>query len=118
MRPWCEEAIYEAAAGFLTSPGARLLLVGNPTRVTGEFFDAFHASRGFYSTIAIPAVATPAFTDEKTPRAVRRRLVSQGLLMLRRCVRFDANDDTFNLRCGFCWPLSILRLRRLVLPRL
>src|SRR5204863_476872 len=72
-----EEEIYEAAAGFLTSPGARLLLIGNPTRTSGEFFQAFHAARSFYSTIRISAFDTPAFTGERLPADVVRRLVSR-----------------------------------------
>jgi phage terminase large subunit len=79
----CDEAsgisqqIFEAASGFLTSPGARALLIGNPTQTSGEFFASFHSARGFYNTIAIPASSTPAFTDEPVPPTVLRRLVSR-----------------------------------------
>jgi len=71
------EEIYEAAAGFLTSPGARCLLIGNPTRTSGEFFNAFHTFSA-YNTIAIPAFSTPAFTGEAVPDHVLRRLVSRA----------------------------------------
>jgi phage terminase large subunit len=71
------EEIFEASAGFLTSPGARALLIGNPTKTSGEFFAAFHGARSFYNTIHIPAEATPAFTGEKVPAAVLRQLVSR-----------------------------------------
>ncbi len=72
-----DEAIFEAASGFLTSTGARLLLIGNPTKTSGEFFAAFHSARSFYNTIHIPAEATPAFTGENVPVEVLRRLVSR-----------------------------------------
>jgi phage terminase large subunit len=72
-----DEAIFEASAGFLTSPGARLLLIGNPTRTSGEFFDAFHSARGFYNTVHISAFDTPAFSGERVPREVAKRLVSR-----------------------------------------
>jgi phage terminase large subunit len=71
------EEIFEAAAGSLTSAGARLLLIGNPTRTSGEFFSSFHASRGFYHPIHIPATATPAFTGEPVSPEVANRLVSR-----------------------------------------
>lgn len=71
------EEIYEASSGFLTTPGSRVLMIGNPTRTSGEFFNAFHASRSFYNTIAIPAVSTPTFTSEAISADVRRRLVSR-----------------------------------------
>ena len=31
--------------GSLTSPESRLLLIGNPTRQSGEFYNAFHSAR-------------------------------------------------------------------------
>jgi phage terminase large subunit len=71
------EEIFEASTGFLTSPGARALLIGNPTRTSGEFFDAFHSARDFYSTIRISALDTPNFTGEGVTRQVARRLVSK-----------------------------------------
>ena len=71
------EEIFEAASGFLTSPGARLLLIGNPTRTSGEFFEAFHRARAFYRTVSISAFDTPAFTGEEVPEEVLRRLVSR-----------------------------------------
>jgi hypothetical protein len=71
-----DEEIYEAASGFMTSPGARSLLIGNPTRTSGEFFNAFHNARGFYNPIAIAASSTPAFTGEPVPEQVLRQLVS------------------------------------------
>lgn len=71
------QEIFEAASGFLTSPGARLLMIGNPTRTSGEFYDAFHRQRGFYSTIAISAEDTPALTGEPVSDEVARVLVSR-----------------------------------------
>lgn len=71
------QEIFEAASGFLTSPGARLLMIGNPTRTSGEFYDAFHRQRGFYNTIAISAEDTPALTGEAVSDEVARALVSR-----------------------------------------
>ena len=53
-------------------------MIGNPTRPSGEFFDAFHRSRDFYNTISISAFDTPAFTGEPVPVEVARRLVSRA----------------------------------------
>ncbi len=54
-----------------------MLLIGNPTVPSGEFFDAFHRSRGLYSTIAISAFDTPAFTGEQVSEATLRNLVTR-----------------------------------------
>jgi phage terminase large subunit len=34
----------------MTTDGARALLIGNPTRTAGEFYDAFHSKRADYNT--------------------------------------------------------------------
>ena len=70
------EFVYEAAAGSMTSDGARLLLIGNPTRAQGEFFASFHSARAFYNPIHVPASSCPAFTGEKVGRDARKRLVT------------------------------------------
>lgn len=72
-----DQQIYEALEGSLTSPGARLLLIGNPTTTSGEFFGSFHSSRRFYNTIHVPAACTPNFTREQVAPDVARRLVSK-----------------------------------------
>ncbi len=71
------QAIFEAAEGFLTAAGARTLLIGNPTQIGGEFYQAFHTSRALYNTIHVSAFDTPAFTDEQVPEHVQRVLPSR-----------------------------------------
>lgn len=66
--------IYEAAEGFLTAGNAHVLLIGNPTQVGGQFYDAFHRERSLWNTIHISTFDTPAFTGERVPRRLRRVL--------------------------------------------
>ena len=53
--------IFEAIEGILTSSGARLLLIGNPTSIGTPFYDAF-TKPGFY-TFHVSAFDTPNFTE-------------------------------------------------------
>lgn len=53
--------IFEAMDAILTSYGARLLTIGNPTEPSGRFYDAF--SSPLYNKIHISAFDTPNFTD-------------------------------------------------------
>ena len=69
-----KQSIFEAAEGFLTAAGARTLLIGNPTQIGGEFYNAFHTARSLYHTIHISAFDTPAFTGEEVPDHVARVL--------------------------------------------
>lgn len=72
------QPIFDAAEGFLTGDGARVLLIGNPTQVAGQFFDAFHREQALWHTIHIGAHDSPNFTREKVPAPVARSLVSKA----------------------------------------
>ena len=56
-----DEDIYEAIEGSMTTGGARLLLIGNPTRRQGTFYDAFNSRRSLWHTMHISAFDTPNF---------------------------------------------------------
>ena len=53
--------IFEAIEGVLTSSGARLLLIGNPTSIGGAFYDAF--TKPGFNTFHVSAFDTPNFTS-------------------------------------------------------
>jgi hypothetical protein len=72
------EAIFEAVEGNRAG-GAKILLLSNPTQVSGEFYDSHHSKRSFYTTLhissedspnvtgeaRIPGLAIPAWVEEK-----------------------------------------------------
>ena len=58
------EFIFDAIYGCLTSENAKMLMIGNPSRLAGTFYDAFHKNRGRWKTIHISAFDTPAFRGE------------------------------------------------------
>ena len=49
------EEIYDAIRGSMTSRSAKLLLIGNPTKLQGTFYDAFHSQYKHWHTIQISA---------------------------------------------------------------
>jgi len=53
------EDIFEAIEGSMTSAGAHLLLLGNPTALGGTFYEAFHRRRDLWHTLHISAFDTP-----------------------------------------------------------
>ena len=73
------EPIYEAIEALMTSENCRLLLIGNPTTVTGSFRRAFHEDRELYHTLTISAYDSPnVATGAKTvPGLVTARWVEQ-----------------------------------------
>jgi len=44
---------FEAGEGTMSQPGARMVLTGNPTRLTGYFHRAFTADRGTWQTMRV-----------------------------------------------------------------
>lgn len=63
--------IFDAAEGFMTSVNGKMLLIGNPTRLDGEFYQAFKSS--FYHKIHISAFDSP---NLKAGKIVRPYLVT------------------------------------------
>jgi phage terminase large subunit len=53
------ERIFDGIKGNLASGTARMLLLGNPTIPSGEFYDAFHKKSHMYNCISISAWDTP-----------------------------------------------------------
>jgi phage terminase large subunit len=66
----CDEAsgisdkIYEVAEGALTTPDAKLIMCGNPTQLSGEFYEAFHRRRHLYHPMHVSCLDSPRVTRE------------------------------------------------------
>lgn len=56
------ESVLESIEAILTGTGARLLMIGNPTSMSGTFRRAFHEDKHLYNQITISAYDTPNFT--------------------------------------------------------
>jgi len=54
-----DDDIYEAIEAIMTAADPRLLLIGNPTTVSGAFRRAFYQDRHLYHTITISALDSP-----------------------------------------------------------
>ena len=79
------EGIFEAIEGSMTSENSKMLLLGNPTALSGYFYEAFHRRRSLWKTIHISASDTPNFTNEGkfrpylvTPKWVQDAKVNWG----------------------------------------
>lgn len=52
-------AVFEVARGALSTPSARVALAGNPTALTGYFYDAFHIHRDSWSRLHFSCLESP-----------------------------------------------------------
>lgn len=73
-----DQRIFEAAEGFMTGPHARMLLIGNPTVNSGQFFDAFHKERQLWSLIHMDVEQSPNMSGEQVPADVALHLPSRS----------------------------------------
>lgn len=53
------DKVFEVAEGSLSTPGARVLLAGNPTRTAGYFYDSHHSQRAHFKTLHWSSVDSP-----------------------------------------------------------
>lgn len=58
-----EDIIFEVGKGSMSTPGAKTILTGNPTRTTGYFFNAFHGMRHFWKTLTVPCSSSSQVTQ-------------------------------------------------------
>ena len=59
------DEIYEGIESVMTSAEPRLLLIGNPTTISGAFRRAFHEERRLYHTITISALDSPNVRENR-----------------------------------------------------
>lgn len=53
------EQVFETARGSLSTPGARILMAANPTRLTGYFYNSHHKNRDLWSRFTFSCVDSP-----------------------------------------------------------
>jgi phage terminase large subunit len=92
-----EEEMFGAIEGLLAGGETKLLLLGNPLRTSGTFFDSFGKDAADWELITISAFDTPNFTGERVPRAVARQLVSRK--WVERAAKRGEGSNEYLIRC-------------------
>lgn len=83
---------WEPVLGALSTEGAKLLLCGNPTKITGFFYDSFHKSRELYNTIHV---------DGRDSSRVDHEFVAKITDM------FGEDSDVFRVRVAGDFPRAL-----------
>ena len=86
------DQVFEPVLGAMTGEDAKLLMMGNPTRLTGFFFDSHHRSRAQYNAIHV---------DGRDSQHVSKKFVQQIIDM------FGLDSDVFRVRVAGQFPKSI-----------
>jgi hypothetical protein len=88
-----DEAIFEAAEGALSSIGARVLMVGNPTRTTGTFAASHLHNRGDYRALHFRSQDSPLVDTSYRERLVRKWGDGSNVVRVRADGDFPKQDD-------------------------
>lgn len=80
---------FEPVLGALTGPDAKLLMMGNPTRLSGFFFDSHHKSRSSYNVLHV---------DGRDSAHVRKDFINKIIDM------FGEDSDVFRVRVAGQFP--------------
>lgn len=65
-----DDSIFEVAEGALTTEGAKMIIAGNPTRISGYFYNAFHRNKKLFKNIRIAGLDAK-FVTEKYRQSIR-----------------------------------------------
>ncbi len=87
------DAVFEVAEGALSSPGARLLMVGNPTRNTGFFARSHKSERAGYTTLRFRCADSPLVDPGYRAGLVRKYGAESNVVRVRADGQFPRQDD-------------------------
>jgi phage terminase large subunit len=88
-----DEAVYEAAGGSMSSAGAMTLLIGNPTRSSGQFWRTFTLERERWFTMKVSAFDSPRVAPEFVTEIRERYGENSNAFRVRVLGEFPAEDD-------------------------
>lgn len=88
-----DEAIYESAAGSMSGHNALTLLLGNPVRSSGLFFDTHHSLKDMWKTMKVGAADSPRVTDDFVEQIRRQYGEPSNAFNIRVLGEFPKADD-------------------------
>ena len=86
-----DDKIFEPVLGALSTPGARLLMCGNPTQLQGFFYESHNKNRASYKTFHL---------DARDSGRVSKEFVDTIIRM------YGENSDVFRVRVAGDFPLA------------
>lgn len=87
-----DDKVFEPILGAMSTKGARLLMCGNPTRITGFFYDSHHKSRPLYNAMHV---------DGRDSSRVDQEFIDRIIDM------FGEDSDVFRVRVAGEFPKAL-----------
>jgi len=87
------ESVFEAASGSMSGHHATTILLGNPVRSSGFFFDTHHKLRPHWKTFVIPCASSPRVAPEYIEEMKVRYGADSNAYRIRVLGEFPRGDD-------------------------
>lgn len=106
------EEVFEAAEGALSTPGARVLMLGNPTRNAGTFADSHKHNRGEYSALHFRSQDSPLVDAGYRERLVRKWGEGSNVVRVRADGDFPRQEDDILISLDVTEPCTLREPRQ------
>lgn len=87
------EAVFEAAAGSMSGHSAVTVLLGNPTKSSGLFFDTHHDLKGSWKTMSVSCYDSPRVSEAYIEEMKERYGEESNAFRVRVLGKFPLRDD-------------------------
>ena len=95
-----DEAVYQAASGSMSGHSATTVLLGNPTRSSGYFYDTHHRLKGDWQTMHISSTDSPRVSAEFIEEMALKYGESSNVFRVRCLGEFPLVEDTTVIPAG------------------
>lgn len=100
------EKVFEVAEGALSSHGSRLLMVGNPTKTRGFFYDSHHVDRATFTSLHFRSDESPLADPDYRARLVRKYGEGSNIVRVRADGEFPKSEADGLIPLEFTEPAA------------
>lgn len=97
-----DDAIFEVGEGAMSTPGARAVLAGNPTRTSGYFFNAFHKDCDAWKTLRVACADSSMVAPRYAAGMARRYGADSNIYRVRVLGEFPTSEDDAVIPVELC----------------
>lgn len=97
-----DDAIFEVGEGAMSTPGAKTVLTGNPTRTSGYFYDAFHRGRAAWTTLKVPCADSRLVSRAYAAGMASRYGSESNIYRVRVMGEFPTSEDDAVIPLAWC----------------
>lgn len=97
-----EEIIFEVGQGAMSTPGAKTLMAGNPTKTSGTFFNAFHVNRRRWWTMRVSSLDSTRVSPDYAEEVAETYGIDSNVYRVRVLGEFPTGEDDSVIPVHLC----------------